>query len=82
MTEPLTETYKKMYKKLPPYCELKAFAFFLKKIARLKKIENINLKIHPNDKIEKYKKIVKKFNHLKIKFTNKNIYTLLRRIFM
>ena len=55
LTEPLTETYKKMYKKLPPYSELKAFAFFLKKIARLKKIENITLKIHPNDKIEKYK---------------------------
>ena len=78
LTEPITETYQKMYKKLPPYSELKAFSLFLKKIGKIKQIENINIKIHPNDKIKNYKKIAKKFNNLKIKFTNKNIFTLLK----
>ncbi len=78
LTEPLTETYKKMYKKLPPYSELKAFSLFLAKIGTVEQIENINIKIHPNDKIKKYKKIAKKFSNLKIKFTNKNIFTLLK----
>lgn len=77
LTEPLTATHKKIYNKLPPYSELKAFYSFLKKIGSLKKIKYINIKVHPNDEIKNYIKIVKNFKNLKIKFVNKDIFSLL-----
>lgn len=78
-TEPLTATHLKLYKKKPKYSELDAFKFFLKNINKLGVIKKINVKIHPNDKISSYLKIIAKFKNLNIKITNDNIYNILAR---
>lgn len=76
-TEPLTATYQKLYKKNPPYSELKAFEFFLRNVKKIKDIKFISVKIHPNDTKSSYLKIIKKFKDLKIRITNDNIFKIL-----
>ncbi len=69
LTEPLSELNKKFYKKKLGSPELKSLEFFLKKIKN-KKIK-ITIRVHPNDKMSKYKNFQKKFKNLNIRFDNK-----------
>ncbi len=80
LTEPLSELKKKFYKKKSNFPELKSLVFFLKKIKN--KNIKITIRVHPNDKISKYKKIHKKFKNLNIKFDNQtNIFKQLAQNF-
>jgi hypothetical protein len=69
LTEPISDLYLKLYNKKVKISELDALEFFLKK-CKTKKI-NITIRVHPNDTINKYRPIQKKFNKLNIKFDNK-----------
>ena len=72
LTEPISNLYKKLYKKKIGTPEIDALNFFLTKCKHKNKI---TIRVHPNDNFNKYKYILKKFSHLNIKFDNKtNIY--------
>lgn len=68
LTEPISDLYRKLYKKKIKISELDALNFFLSKCKNKKKI---TIRVHPNDSVKKYKYVLKKFNHLNIKFDNK-----------
>ena len=68
LTEPLSNLYKKIYKKKILTSETDALNFFLGKCESKNKI---TIRVHPNDNFKKYKYILKKFSHLSIKFDNK-----------
>ena len=68
LTEPLSNLYKKLYKKKISFSETDALNFFLSKCKNKNKI---TIRVHPNDSVKKYNYVLKKFNHLNIKFDNK-----------
>lgn len=72
LTEPLSNLYLKYYQKKIKTTEVDYLNYFLKKCSQ--KI-NVTIRIHPNDKLKKYKNIIKKYNSLNIKIDNKtNLY--------
>ena len=68
LTEPISDLYLKLYKKKIKISEKDALNSFLEKCFR--KI-NITIRVHPNDKLKKYRYILKKYSHLNIKFDDK-----------
>ena len=68
LTEPISDLYMKLYKKKIKFSELDALNFFLNNCKNKKKI---TIRVHPNDNVKKYNYVLKKFNHLNIKFDNK-----------
>ncbi len=68
LTEPISDLYRKFYKKNINSIEIDTINFFLKKCSP---DYNITIRVHPNDNYKKYKYINKEFKNLNIRFDNK-----------
>ena len=82
LTEPISELAKSMYgsKKYFNYDEVKALDLFLGKINFLfKNISLITIRVHPNEKLKKYKRILKKYKNLPLKVSENSLQSDLRQ---
>jgi hypothetical protein len=76
ITEPISEVARKMYKNCNyfNFNEKKVLDIFLKKSEDLfKKFNTIFIRVHPNEKKNKYLKIINKYKHLPIKLSSKSL---------
>ena len=76
ITEPISELARKMYKNKNyfKFDERKTLDIFLKESQNIfGKFSNIYIRIHPNEKREKYLKIINKYKYLPIKLSKKSL---------